>query len=32
MANQNTLSMVGTVAEIDDTNQDGSKRKTKNLC
>lgn len=28
MANQNTLSMVGTVAEIDDTNRDGSKRKT----
>ena len=29
MTNQNILSMVGTVAEIDDTNQDGSKRKTK---
>ena len=29
MTNQNILSMVGTVAEIDDTNQDGSKRTTK---
>ena len=29
MTNQNTLSMVGSIAEIDDTNQDGSKRTTK---
>ena len=29
MTNQNTLTMVGNITEIDDTNQDGSKRKTK---
>ena len=28
MTNQNILGMVGTVAEIDDTNRDGSKRRT----